>query len=154
MIRFFGVVPVVALFLGGALAGDAERATTVVRDVGTIPEADRDTRLVQELCALLRANPDDVIVAVEVRVEGPSKSYVRVLYDRKQRLLLVLARTAHPKRDFYHVSLYPDTDPADFKKGFPVRAQKGYPKVSQSFNKDDVVIPVVYAEFPRLSNWP
>ena len=65
-----------------------------------------------------------------------------------------MLRTAHPKGDFYHLSIYPDTDAADFQKGFPVRAQKGYPKVFQSFNKDDVVIPVMYAEFPRLCNWP
>jgi len=146
------------LWLGALLPTRADDATSVVRDLGTVPSADSDQRLVQSLFALVRENPADRIVAVEARVKSAddqSLTYARYLYDRDKRHLLVLLRTARPKGgDFYHSSSYIDTNPRDFQHRLPVRAQKGYPKVSQSSNKAEVVIPVSYPEMPRLSDWP
>ena len=146
------------LWSGALLPAQAKDATLVARDLGTVPSADSDQRLVQSLFALVRANPDDRLVAVEARVKAAddkSLTNARYLYDREQRHLLVLLRTARAEGgDFYHYSSYMDTDPGDFQRRLPVRAQKGYPRVSQSSHKAEVVISVSYSDFPRLSDWP
>ena len=153
-----GVALFVLLWIGALLPAHANDATSVVRDLGTVPSADSDQRLVQMLFALVRANADDQLVAVEARVKSAddkSLTYARYLYDREKRHLLVLLRTARAKGgDFYHYSSYVDTDPEDFQRRLPVRGQKGYPRVSQSSNKAEVVIPVSYPGIPRLSDWP
>lgn len=128
----------------------------VVKDVGTVPFADHYSKLPQQLFALLRANPQGKVAAIEARLEGgKSTSHVRFLYDREKHLLVILMRTARDREtSFYHVSSYVDTDPEDFRTHLPIRAQKGYPKISQSSDKAAVTIPVEYAEFPKLSDWP
>jgi hypothetical protein len=140
-----------------AHADDPTDTTSVVRDLGTIPRANSDQRLVHSLFALARATPDDRLVAVEARIKSAddeSLTYARYLYDRKGRHLLVLLRTVRQGTEFYHYSSYTETDPADFKQGLPIRAQKGYPKVAQSSKKSEVRIPVCYPDIPRLSEWP
>ena len=146
------------LWIGAFLPAHANNATSVVRDLGTVARADDNERLAQSLFALVRANPDDRLVAVEARVKSAdddSLTYARYLYDREKRHLLVLRRTARAKDgNFYHYSSYTDTSPEDFQRRLPVRGQRGFPSVSQSSNKAEVVIPVSYPEMPRLSDWP
>jgi len=146
---------VMLLWIGAFLPAHANNATSVVRDLGTV---DSDEWLAQSLFALVRANPDDRLVAVEARVKSAddnSLTYARYLYDQEERHLLVLRRTARAKGgDFYHYSSYVDTSPEDFQRRLPVRGQRGYPSRSQSSKKAEVVIPVSYPEMPRLSDWP
>jgi hypothetical protein len=146
------------LWISASLPARADDATAIMRNFGTIPSADADERLAQKLFALVRANPDDRLVGIEARIKSAddnSVTNIRYLFDREKRHLLVLRRTVKPKGgDFYHVSFFPDTDAVDFQLRLPVRAQKGYPKVSQSANQAEVVIPASYPDFPHLVDWP
>ena len=146
------------LLIGTMLPTQANDATSVVRDLGTLPSADYKQELAQSLFKLIEANPDDRLIAVEARgsnsADDKALTYARYLYDWEKRHFLVLYRTAGADGgDFYHYSSYEDTDPEDFQRRLPVRGQRGYPKVTQSLSTAEVLIPV-YAAFPKLSEWP
>jgi len=143
-----------------AVAGCAttqEPALHVKKDLGIIAQGDWDYQLPQALHSLLNREPSARIGIVRATVNRTdSVSYYKIIYDKQKQVLALMIRTTRSDmNDFYHLKVYDrQTRMDEFQNGLPIRGYKPYPRISQSQNKADHTIPLVYSDNPQITEWP
>lgn len=129
----------------------------VTRDLGSITEGNWDTQPPQALNSLLIQKPSAKVGIVRAMVKRTdSASYYKLIYDRQKQVLVLMIRTTRPsKDDFYHLKVYDrQTRMDEFRNRLPMRGYKLYPRISQSQNKADHRIPLIYSDNPEITEWP
>lgn len=129
----------------------------VIKDLRIIAEGDWDTQPPQALHSLLIQKPSARVGIVRAMVKRTgSVSYYKLIYDRQKQLLALMIRTSRlDKDDFYHLKVYDrQTKMDEFQNRLPMRGYKFYPRISQSQNKADHRIPLMYSDKPEITEWP
>ena len=149
---------ILSVFL--AVAGCATKQGSVLyvkKDLGSIAEGDWNSQPPQALHSLLSRKPSARIGIVRATVNRTdSVSYYKMIYDRQKQVLALMIRTTRPdKDDFYHLKVYDrKTRMDEFHNRLPMRGYKFYPRISQSQNKADHSVPLVYSDNPEITEWP
>lgn len=129
----------------------------VKKDLGIIAEGNWNSQPPRTLHSLLSRKPSARIGIVRATVNRTdSASYYKMIYDRQKQVLALMIRTTRPdKDDFYHLKVYDrQTRMDEFQNRLPIRGYKFYPRISQSQNKADHSVPLVYSDNPEITEWP
>jgi hypothetical protein len=129
----------------------------VKQDLGIIAKGDWDYQSPKALHSLLSREPSARIGIVRATVDRTgSVSYLKMIYDKQKQVLVLMIRTTRPDmNDFYHLRVYDrQTRMDEFQNHLPIRGYKPYSRSSQSQNKADNHIPLVYSDNPEITEWP
>ena len=130
---------------------------TLEKNLRRVDRKDLESRLSRELHALVAADHSAPvsIVRCTILTDKMQDSAYKLLYSRQHRMLLLMIRTRHgDHKNGYHARVYDQVDPDDFRIRLPRRGQKGWPRIQQSFDKDKVIVPKLFAKSPDVLTWP